>query len=177
MPFSSKEGKTTVREWASEYSDLINVVVDVGAGNGTYIHLLREKRKTLANAIWIAIEVWKPYIEEYNLKNRYDDVISQDVRDLNWKEFDKVDLVILGDVLEHITKDEAQQLVDRIFETAKYAVISIPIVHCPQGEEFGNPYEIHVKDDWSHSEVMETFKKYIKKYKIDSTIGVYWLEK
>jgi hypothetical protein len=56
-------------------------------------------------------------------------------------------------------------------------VISIPIHHCPQGAWGGNPYEIHVKDDWTHQEVMESFpgiKQFLKKTK---TIGVYWIEK
>jgi hypothetical protein len=80
-------------------------------------------------------------------------------------------------LLEHMTKEQSQALVDRALTKAKYVVISIPIHHSPQGAWGGNPYEIHVKDDWTHEEVMESFpriKQYLKKTK---TIGVYWIEK
>lgn len=176
MPFSSKEGKNVIRNWAAEHSDLINTVLDIGAGNGTYIHLLKIKRKTLAHATWIAIEAWEPYVSEYELKTKYHKVIIQDVRTINWQDIGPIDLAILGDVLEHMTKEEAKTLINELFKFTKYAVISIPIVYSPQGEEFGNPFEVHVKDDWTHAEVMETFEKYLKKFVVEKTIGVYWLE-
>jgi hypothetical protein len=50
-------------------------------------------------------------------------------------------------------------------------------VHYPQEEEFGNPYERHIKDDWSNEEIISTFGKYIIKHEINSIIGVYWLLK
>jgi hypothetical protein len=76
-----------------------------------------------------------------------------------------------------MTKEDAETLIRNIMNQSKICIISIPVVHYPQGEEFGNPYEVHVKDDWSNSEVLDTFKQYIKKSEVDGEIGVYWLEK
>jgi hypothetical protein len=50
----------------------------------------------------------------------------------------------------------------------------------PQDELEGNPFEVHVKDDWSHNEVIATWGAYIKEtYRKSgkSKIGVYWLTK
>jgi hypothetical protein len=83
--------------------------------------------------------------------------------------------VFAGDVLEHITKEEAIKVVDDLLKVAKRIIVSIPIVHFPQGEEEGNPYEAHVKDDWSHTEMLETFPQ-IKRSWTGNIIGVYLLE-
>jgi len=177
MPFSSKQGKQTSCNWIAEVADTITHVIDIGPGSGTYINLLKYKRKILSKATWTAIEVWEPYIDEYKLKEKYDEVIVQDVRSVDWNMFSNVDLIILGDILEHLTKEDAITLIDKLVSIGKYVLLSIPIVHYPQEEEFGNPYERHIKDDWSNEEIISTFGKYITKHEINSIIGVYWLVK
>jgi hypothetical protein len=174
MPSSSKEGKSTIVEWVGSTTDL-TTILDIGAGKGTYKNLFSKKRM-LSDAKWTAIEVWEPYVKDFNLHSIYNTVINEDARYCNYSSIGPFDLTFMGDVLEHITKEEAVILVDTVMKHSKFAVISIPIVHYPQGEEFNNPYEVHVKDDWTHEEVSETFYKYIKKFKIGSEIGVYWLE-
>ena len=176
MPFSSKEGKSTIRAWIKPIATQINTVLDIGVGCGTYRHVLSEKRSLLSHATWIGVEVWEDYIKQFDLENRYHTIIQKDVRQLDWDAVDIVDLTIVGDILEHMTKEEAEELISIILKKSKSCIISIPIVHFPQGEEFGNPYEIHVKDDWSHDEMESTFGMYIKKFAIDGEIGVYWLE-
>jgi hypothetical protein len=50
----------------------------------------------------------------------------------------------------------------------------------PQDEVNGNPFEVHVKDDWTHEEVMQTWNTYVKNFYRKgkkSKIGVYWLSK
>jgi len=56
---------------------------------------------------------------------------------------------------------------------ARHALIAIPIIHFPQGEEYGNPFERHVKDDWTHQEVLDTFP-YITEYTVGQVTGAYW---
>jgi hypothetical protein len=105
----------------------------------------------------------------------YNTVINDDVRKLDWDMFNPVDLVIMGDVLEHMTKEESIKIVNGVMSVSRYGIISIPIKHWPQDAIGGNPFEIHVKDDWSHEEVMDTFGKYITKFRAKK-IGVYLLE-
>jgi len=80
-------------------------------------------------------------------------------------------------VLEHMTKDQALDLANRILDAHNGLVISVPIVYMPQDEFDGNPYEIHVKPDWTHSEVLESFGADIIAYEEDREIGVYLLSR
>jgi hypothetical protein len=124
---------------------------------------------------------FKNYIKKYNLEQRYDQIINQDVREVNWEALGPVSVVIAGDVLEHITKEQAMTLVDKILSVSDVLIASIPIVHMPQDEHaYDNPYEAHVKDDWSHAEVMDTWSHYIKHHYLKSRkskLGVYWMKK
>lgn len=147
----------------------IKTVLDVGAGMGNYSY-------ELAKSGWsgniTALEIWEPYIEGFNLKEKYDSVISLDVRDnTNYK----YDLVIFGDILEHMSKEDAVKVWENAAKQAKYAVIAIPTIHYPQGVHNHNPYEEHVKDDWSVQEVLDTFTN-ITDYWNGEETGAFWAE-
>lgn len=173
MGKSSKEGKETVVDWVRNLS--LSKILDIGAGSGTYKKLCT-KNCVCVDATWIAIEAWQPYIDDFKLNLLYHQVLNQDVRNVDLSTLGMIDITFMGDVLEHVSKHDAMTIVDRVMAVSKFAVISIPIVHWPQAERHGNPYEVHVKDDWSHHEVMTTFSKYIKKFNQGKEIGVYWLE-
>jgi hypothetical protein len=166
MPGSVPEGKDLSMYWIK---NKINpqTVLDVGAGVGTYSLLFR--KYDFVPKLLNAIEVWEPYIKEYELLNKYKNVFNVDVRE--WEDWN-YDLVILGDVLEHMSKDEALTLWDKISKQARYAIISIPIIDCPQGHEHDNPYEEHIKDDWTTQEVLKSFTNIIDHNEY-SVVGVF----
>lgn len=143
-------------------------ILDVGAGSGTYSHMLRSSG--YHRAAIDAIEVWKPYVEEFNLNNKYRNVFEEDVR--NWDNFN-YDLVIFGDILEHMSKEDALKVWEKVSSQARNAVIAIPIIHYHQGAINGNPYEEHVKDDWDHDEVMSTFPHIVDSWR-GRVVGAYW---
>jgi 2-polyprenyl-3-methyl-5-hydroxy-6-metoxy-1,4-benzoquinol methylase len=177
---SLKGGKEEIVEWFKENESLNDRILDIGAGSGTYIKLIKHKEQLCSDASWVAVEAWKDYVEKYQLANKYNIVINQDARELNWSEMGQFSTAIAGDVLEHMTKDDAIKLVDNILLHCKTLIISIPIIHMPQDELDNNPFEVHVKDDWSHEEVLDTWGKYITQHhrkSIKSKIGVYWLSK
>ena len=121
-------------------------VVDVGAGDGKWGQILHH----LVDEI-VAIEVWQPYVDKYNLRSIYDAVVCTDVR--KWYGWKAGDVIIMGDVLEHMTRRDALALVRgcRAFGTV---FLTIPTTPCPQdGEVYGNPYETHV-DQWTHEELI-----------------------
>ena len=174
MPASAKEGKDIIFHWMSEVPNPINRVLDLGVGKGTYSRLFRKQPSKLSNAHWIGVEAWKPYIEEFNLRSRYHEIINKDIRLLDYDSLKPIDVAFAGDVLEHVTKEEAINVVDKVLSICPKLVISIPIIHYPQDALNGNHYEIHVKDDWSHKEMLETFPQ-IKKYWTGEIVGCYLL--
>jgi predicted TPR repeat methyltransferase len=180
MSYSLKSGKAETLAWFQANQSTIKTVVDIGPGSGTYVKLIREDAQCCVDATWIGVEIWKPYIEEFKLESRYNQVLNQDVRTVDWVALGP-DVVIAGDVLEHMTKQDAVALVDRILQVSKTLIVSIPIRHMPQDEHaYPNPHEAHIKDDWSHEEVMSTWGHYIKdsyRKSQKSKLGVYWMSK
>jgi hypothetical protein len=180
MGYSLRGGKAETAEWFRENQSLITRVLDIGAGSGTYAKLIKQEFGLCHNTEWVAVEAWAEYITQYELDKLYNHVINQDARTLDWNKLGKFSVTIAGDVLEHMTKDEAIILVDQILANSSTLIVSIPIIYMPQDEVNGNPYEVHVKPDWSHDEVIATWKPYIKNFyrkSVKSKIAVYWLAK
>ena len=130
-------------------------VIDVGAGNGSYGRMIRE---CLDKCEIIGIEVWKPYIEGYTLWKLYDKVILGDIRILIDDERIYGDLIIFGDVLEHLPKKDALDIVKKASKKFKFILINSPIGFQPQGVE-NNPYETHLcgisKEDFLDFNIVE----------------------
>lgn len=150
MPFSDWSNNN----WTLWLLDQIkpNTIIDIGPGAGKYGKLARQYSDTVQTT---AVEIWAPYVEEFNLRDIYNTVHICDARIYpNYS----ADLVIFGDILEHMKKEEAIALWERVSKEAKAAMISIPIIHFPQGAEHNNPYETHIEDHWTHEDVMSTFK-------------------
>lgn len=175
MPISSRAGKKKIIQWVKSFKN-INTILDLGCGVGTYIKIFKEEGDILKNTKWTGVEVWTPYIEKFKLIDRYDNIINADIREVNFQTLGNFNLCFLGDVLEHVTKDQSIKLVNELVNYCDYVIISIPIGHWPQDAIEENPYEVHVKDDWSDSEVKETFPHIIDSA-IDKKIGVYLLKK
>ena len=144
-------------------------VLDVGAGAGNWLDALRAAG--YGNHV-VAVEVWEPYVAEYRLEERYGTVMRMDAREVSADFFALFDVVIFGDVLEHMTKAEAQTMWERA-QAARHAAIAIPIVHYCQGALNGNPHEEHVKPDWSHEEVLASFPG-IAESQVFTVTGAYW---
>lgn len=141
--------------------------LDIGAGAGSWKEAVNP---WFLDSKWIALEAWKPYVDRFCLWERYKMVIEGDARE---KPFPQVDVVIMGDVLEHMTKEEALDVWIKARNSSWQAtILSIPVIHYPQGHVHDNPYQEHVKDDWTHEEVMDTFKG-ITDSKVGSTVGTY----
>jgi 2-polyprenyl-3-methyl-5-hydroxy-6-metoxy-1,4-benzoquinol methylase len=165
MPYSDPTNKP----WTAKKIKEINpsTVLDVGAGAGVYLDLIRENVGN--NTIVTAVEVWQPNVEQFSLKKRYDRVINEDVRKID--NFD-YDLVIFGDVLEHMSETDAVELWDKVSKQAKAAIISIPIVHYHQDAYEGNPYEVHIEEDWNTDRVKKAFHSIVESKEFEVT-GVF----
>lgn len=134
-----------VRDYVLTHHDARDVeVLDVGAGQGKYRLLLTVCPKV------DACEVWEPTVVAENLRSLYRSVYVQDVRALVdeswWNEDVGYDLVIMGDVLEHLTREDAQHVLARVAEVGADVVVIVPFMY-PQDEEDGNVYQRHLQDD------------------------------
>ena len=181
MPYSLKGGKEQTAAWFRDHADSINRVLDIGPGSGTYARLIKHQHGLCRGAEWVGVEIYQPYIQRYQLDQWYDTVINADARSLDWSTMGRFDVTIAGDVLEHMTKDEAVALVDAILAHSTTLIVSIPICHMPQDDHaYDNPHEAHVKDDWSHDEVMTTWGDSITTFyrkSVKSKLAVYWMHR
>lgn len=164
MPISDQSNQSWVIDTLHKLE--LKSVLDVGAGAGTYAHIFAQH---FPHVDRFAVEAWAPYITEFALSDIYTEVFNHDIRDHQYFNYD---IVIFGDVLEHMTKEEALAVWDKVSKQASYALISIPIVHYPQDAVNGNPFEKHVKDDWTHEEVLATFPQ-IEQFKTSEIVGSY----
>src|ERR1043165_2143927 len=122
MPTSDTEGK----DWSLERFEyhLPNTVTDVGPGEGTYAKLFRPVHE---GVWWTAVEIYKPYIAKYKLKSTktrrmYDEIHVEDVRESEGHLFYR-DLVIFGDVLEHVERDDAVTLLQRAVAAGAWNIL------------------------------------------------------
>lgn len=175
MPRSSPEGKDKIKQWVDQVSTTHKKILDIATGQGTY-HNLFYKNENLNDCVWYGIEIWPRWIKKFDLKNKYDVFFEHDVRTFDYSKIGNVDLTFAGDILEHMTKDDAVSLVDKLLIISDKLILSIPIVFMPQGADGGNPYEEHIKPDWSHDEVLLSFPNIVESY-AGKEIGVYLIQK
>ena len=148
MPFSNKSGKKEVKDFLVESMPPDTRVLDVGPGNGTYSDLLRENFQNID-----ACEIHAPYIRRYKLEEKYGKVYNMSVVD--FQDFDNYDLVILGDVLEHLTVDDAKAVLSRC-ANVKQVLVAVPF-ESPQGAFWGVEAERHEQDDLTPQNFLERY--------------------
>ena len=161
MPFSSENGKRYIKDIVSRVPH--GKILDIGCGCGTYA-------KMFPHADLTGVEIWQPYVEKYGLENLYGKLIIADAT--TWTSDDHYDVAFAGDVLEHMSVDDAQKLMGHLKGCADTVVVSIPIGYYPQGEFDENPHEAHVTDNWTDEEVRRVFGEPTLSH-IDGEIGVY----
>ena len=158
MPGSIRENDQFVRHFVQ--ANDINLVLDIGPGQGTYSDLLTDIVSDLD-----AVEAWEPYVGTYDLRSKYGLLWVEDAREWlkkqtvrgEWDKFEKYDLIIFGDVLEHMSEEESIVAWKNASLIARWGLISVPIVHYPQGAEGGNPFEVHVQDHLTPEHIRATF--------------------
>lgn len=164
MPFSSFTGRPEMAQWAKENN--FKTVLDIGAGSGEYsdefarIGYFPERID--------AVEAFEPYIPMFDLTEKYDNIFVGDVFD--FEDFN-YDLVILGDIIEHMRRQDAIMLWEKISKQARYAFIKMPIGLCTQENIFQHPitkelmqneYERHLEPESTMEEILNSFSHIFK---------------
>lgn len=166
MPYSD----TTLRPWILDQlqergcQDFTSVV-DVGCGDGSAAVFYGP---SMPQSRWTGVEIWEPYVERFGLRDKYHELVIKDVR--TWL-IPRADLIIFGDVLEHMPELEAIALWNRARLRAKWLVLGIPVIHLPQGAWEGNPHEAHVST-WSARSVLELLGG-IESWNSTGTVGAF----
>ena len=127
-------------------SNTNRTVLDVGAGEGKWGKLLKDKVIRIDG-----VEVWTKYITKYNLHNFYNSIFNTNIKEFIFDT--KYNIAILGDVLEHLHKEEAEQFLIVLKENVETIYLTIPVTVCIQdGNAIGNPFETHYYQ-WSDKEI------------------------
>ena len=100
-------------------------ILDVGAGDGKWAHVLNPYFKNID-----AVEVFSEYIRVHNLNEKYRTVYHTDIRNLN---FDYYDVVIFGDVWEHLKKEDCQLWWSKNKSKIGELIIVVPFQHDQEG--------------------------------------------
>ena len=130
-------GKIEIVNYIYQHFAPGSTCLDVGACDGKWADLLGHY------LTMDAVEIWAPNIIEHGLKNKYRRVWECDAYDFR---YDRYDLIIFGDVIEHMTVFKAQQVLEYAYSRCRDLVIAVPYLY-PQGELYGNPYEEHIQPD------------------------------
>ena len=141
MPYSYGYFKLEV-----EYHIMRNIprdakIIDVGAGSGTYGLMLKPHFYHLD-----ALEIFDSYIDEFKLKDIYKNVFNGDVLDFRFKGYD---YAILGDIIEHLSVEDADSLLTMLLHRNIKCLVAVPYM-MKQAEVNGNIYEEHKQDDLTH---------------------------
>lgn len=118
------------------------IVLDIGCGYGKYGVLLREYIDPTPTVI--GVEAWQPYVEAHRLAGIYDQLHVTDVMALDQAVLDTADLVFMGDVIEHLAKPDAIDLLDRI---RGWVVINTPVEYFHNGD--GLPWTEEHRSHWT----------------------------
>ncbi len=155
MPLSNRTFDEAVEEFLSKH--LEKKYLDLGTGAGKYGKIIR---KVNPEAYIIGVEVNPDYIEKYGVKKIYDELHQTKVQDFVREKLSlAVDVVTLGDLLEHLFKSDGLDLIHYLMYRCKYIVAVFPSKFV-QIDIKGYPEEAH-NSVWSE----EDFAQFKHQYK------------
>ena len=137
-------------------------VLDVGCGFGRWGFLCREfldiwngrvLRKDWAVRI-VGVDAFASNLKEHH-RLLYDEVCGERIEEFLARRSDAFDLIILGDVLEHLAKVQGYEVLRESLNRAGYVVLVLPIGEgWPQQSLYENPCERHLAV-WQEADILE----------------------
>lgn len=126
-------GKKDVCNWIHDHYNAESTVLDVGACDGKWRNLLPEYTMD-------AIEIFKPYADRLTGYRR---IYNVDIAEFHYKWYD---LIIFGDVIEHMPVDRAQKVLAYAKDRCNDMIVAVPFQY-RQGTVDGNVWQAHLQDD------------------------------
>ena len=142
-------GKKETVSWICNHFSKGSTCLDVGACDGKWGLLLNDY------LIMDGVEIYKPNIEKHMLWNIYRKVFDCDIKDLTYNQYD---LIIFGDVLEHMSVEDAQKVLEYAWPRCRDLIVAVPYQWVNRSH-YGNPYEVHIQDDLTPENVLERYPK------------------
>lgn len=137
-------GKAETVIWALTEFDNGSTCLDVGACDGVWQKMLGE------NFVMDAVEAYTPNARGLT---GYRTVFNMEVQDLKYEWYD---LIIFGDVIEHMSVEDAQKVLDYAYPRCKDMIVAVPWMY-EQGAIYGNKWETHIQDDLTKEKFMERY--------------------
>lgn len=129
-------------------------ILELGIGFGKYGYLFREYLEVWPSSdnpsrvneknweiIIDGIEIHSLYLSEFH-HTIYDKIIIGDCR-VEIDSAGQYDLIFMGDMIEHMPKEDGFKLLDKCLKHAKNILVTTPNYFNKQGSEFGNEHERH----------------------------------
>ena len=141
-------GKETVVRYLKSHFPKGSTCLDVGCSDGRYYFLLSD------HFIVDGVEIFEPYIKDNKLYDLYRNLTCANIVDFKYTE--NYDVVVFGDILEHLSVENAQKVVAEAKLHSKEIVFAVPYL-LSQGGNNGNDYEAHIQDDLTPEIVKERY--------------------
>jgi len=125
-------------------------ILDVGACDGKWRGLLPEFPNM------DAVEAFGKNAADLMYRQIYRSVFQADIRDFQYEWYD---IIIFGDVLEHLTVAQAQRVLAYASPRCKDLIIAVPYLF-EQDAIYGNPYEVHLQPDLTAENFRERYPGY-----------------
>lgn len=163
---SAYENKEAVEHLFATHD--IKEVLDVGAGEGYYGKLINNRARVTA------VDIWKPTVSYLQTLPAYSNVIDGDIRNFNYDQ--PYDLVIFGDVLEHLHLDEAIAVWQNAMASADFVLVSIPNGEYPQTAIHGNEAEAHLIEN-AEADLIPKLQTPTQTFRYPITTTYLWINK
>jgi len=125
-------------------------VLDIGGGDGKWARVLGSYFREID-----CVEIFEPYIERYNLKELYSNVYLSNFLDF---EFDYYDVVVMGDVFEHVTQEQATKWLNKVRDKVGEIIIVVPFEYLQDWDGvYENVYGHHHQPDLTPLNMLERY--------------------
>lgn len=141
---SYEKGKKEISNYIRKTYAKGSTCLDVGACTGVWWDLLGD------HLDMDAIEIYTPNYLGLLSRGCYGHVFYGDIRYFEYNA-DVYDIIIFGDVIEHMSVEDAREVLSYAWPRCEDMIIAVPYQY-KQGELYGNKWERHIQDDLTPEE-------------------------